>query len=157
MEQKSMSAYEFKKGDKITRIKPSKPIKVFGEEEVEDRGYIGSELIFVGIANGCVYVQKPEPKFNFDDLDMPGFDELFKTIMGANIGLIHLPLDVWDEGWSYYIDPFSLDTNIENMTIKETMGLTKSTKALLKEYQECIDSENFERAKIIKKELDRRK
>ena len=60
MDQVPQSIYDFKKGDLITRIIPSKPIEIFGEETIVDRNYIGEALVFLGVANGCVYVERDE-------------------------------------------------------------------------------------------------
>lgn len=150
MGQKELTVYNFKKGDIITRIKPSKPITILGEETYEDRSYIGTKLIFIGIANGSIYFEKESKKIDFDS-NIPELDELFKNLKS---GPIHLPLDVWDEGWSYYIDPYKIE---DNRTIKSIMGLDKDTKSLKEDLKKALESEDYEKADKIKKEINRRK
>ena len=58
IKQEEYDIHHFKKGDKITRIKPSKPLASLGEEEIKDRNFIGTPFIFVGIANGCIYLKR---------------------------------------------------------------------------------------------------
>jgi len=72
-----MNIKKFKKGDKITRIEPT-PI-------VGDRSYIGECLIFIGIANACIYYCHQ-----------------------IDIKLRHLKLIEWENGWDYYKDPITL-------------------------------------------------
>jgi len=91
--------YDFKKGDKITRVQPAKPYLavingLFGQEKdgVRDRSYIGEKLIFVGIANGRIYCQRT--------------DSFSLSIFGDK--LLDLALDIWDEGWDLFIDPKKL-------------------------------------------------
>ena len=87
------SIYEFKKGDNIVRITPAKPCGggMFTPEGVRDRSYIGERMIFAGIANGCVYLRRTN-KFE-------------RKMFGDK--LVDLPLDIWDDGWDYYMDPSS--------------------------------------------------
>jgi hypothetical protein len=81
-----MNINNFLPGDKIVRVDSSKPYN----SGVRDRSYIGEKLIFVGITNGQLYCERT--------------DEL--SILGDN--LLELSLDMWGEGWEYYIDPKSL-------------------------------------------------
>ena len=86
------SIYEFKKGDIITRVEPSAPLGkggFFGDEGFQDRSYIGERYILAGIANGCVYLKRT--------------DEIENKIFGDR--LIDLPLDIFENGWNYWIDP----------------------------------------------------
>lgn len=73
--------FDFKKGDRITRVKPS--------EGVGDRSYIGDELIFVGIANAKIY-------FKMEGFSIPE-DAIYS-----------LELDLFANGWEEYVDPESL-------------------------------------------------
>jgi hypothetical protein len=74
-----MNIYEFKKGDKITRIEPT-----IG---VGDSSYIGDCLIFIGIENACIYYC-----LSNDD----------------KIRMSKLKMVEWKDGWSYYKDPNNL-------------------------------------------------
>lgn len=75
-----MRIYEFVRNDEIVRTRPAK----FG-----DRSYIGDKLIFLGIANGCIYCKRTDP------LDI--------AILGDKP--LSLPLDAWENDWDYYFDP----------------------------------------------------
>jgi len=127
--------YEFKKGDKIVRVQPAKPysderINIFGQKEggIRDRSYLGEMLIFVGIANGCVYLQRA--------------DKLSITIFGHS--MIVLALDIWDEGWDLYFDPINLLDGIEPKL---------DSKTIEQQIQDAIECENYELAEILKQKL----
>jgi len=114
IKQEPKSINEFKKGDKITRIQPSKPVMKMGDEEIVDRNFIGTPFIFVGIANGCIYLKKvvSEQAISF-------FNMFTETPMEPPI--INIELELFDDGWSYYIDPNSLgeETPIPKLSVKE--------------------------------------
>jgi hypothetical protein len=87
--------YNFKKGDKIVRVKPAKPqeiiaVGLMGIEKTLfiDHSYMGEKLIFIGIANRQIYCQH--------DSDLYGNK------------LINFSLDIWDEGWDLFFDPAKL-------------------------------------------------
>ncbi len=82
--------YEFKKGDEIVRIIPAKPIN-----NIRDRSYMGDKMIFVGIANGQIYLKRT--------------NELERRLFGDSLS--NLSLDMWDEGWDNWIDPLTLYEN----------------------------------------------
>jgi len=83
-----MTIYEFVQGDEIVRVQPSKTYS----SGIRDRSYMGQKLIFVGIANGCIYCKRT--------------DEFSISIFGDK--LVDLSLDIWDEGWELYVDPSTL-------------------------------------------------
>ena len=128
------SIYEFKKGDIITRISPSKSmgISILNPEGVGDRSYQGEKLIFVGIANGCIYLKRT--------------NVLELKIFGDK--MIDLELDIFSEGWSYYIDPNSLLEDIDETIIVSTDGLQDAI-------NKAIAEENYEAAARLKKLLDK--
>ena len=82
--------YDFKKGDEIVRIIPAKPINNIG-----DRSYMGDKMIFVGIANGQIYLKRN------NQLEINLFGDI----------LTNLSLDKWDEGWDSWVDPLTLEEN----------------------------------------------
>ena len=89
------SIYEFKKGDEIVRITPAKPLKnLFGE--IRDRSFLGEKMVFAGIANGQIYLRRT----NTMDINIFGNK------------LLDLSLDIWDDGWDYYVDPENLLADI---------------------------------------------
>ena len=144
-----MSIYEFEPGDIITRMLPSKPISVIADETVVDRNYIGEELLFVGIANGCVNVEPAHPKTH----------DILRVIMSSP--LINLPLDAYDEGWSYYVDPYSILFQEENDKPAKSDKLPKKSlpketvESLKLKMQIAIDNQEFEKAENIKKEIEK--
>jgi len=145
MKQKPLNIEKFKIGDIITRIEPSAPL---GKNEIRDRSYIGKPLKFLGIANGCVYVEKV--KNEIENEDAFSIAELFGMFTGDN-GPITLPMDLWSEGWSIYIDPYELGG-------KQTQfneALEKYEKIELEEkLKEALSSEDYKRAALIKKRLE---
>tara|TARA_A100001037_G_C15030545_1_gene580692 strand:- start:181 stop:561 length:381 start_codon:yes stop_codon:yes gene_type:complete len=122
------SVYEFKKGDEVVRVTPSKPIVTLNDE-IRDRSYIGQKMIFVGIANGQVYLERA--------------DEFSKKVFKDE--LVDLPLDIFDEGWDYYVDPKKLYDAIIPI---------KSLKLAL---ESAIKREDYEMAEKLRKEITKRK
>ena len=92
--------FEFKKGDKITRIKPANG---FG-----DRSYMGDELVLIGIANGQIYFKN---------------NNRFMSNMLGEDHILNVALDLWSEGWIEYIDPKTLlegqEDVISNLSIEK--------------------------------------
>lgn len=154
MKQKPMSIHEFEKGDLITRIAPSKPFPGLESEDLRDRAYIGIALKFLGVANGCVYVEKIPANPELDD--MPDIGRFFKAMMGGESGPINLPLDMWDEGWSYYIDPYDIGRKLDNK-FQDLIGKKSHTKVSKSELEEqlkkALDNEEYEKAEKLKKEI----
>lgn len=125
--------YEFAKGDEIVRVIPAKPYPsvIDGVEPIRDRSYIGEKMIFVGIANGVIYLRVT--------------DKHHVAMLGNR--LRELPLDVWDDGWDNYFDPENLLNGIEHVQ-------SESRSDLLKRLQLAIDSEDYESAEIIRRKLN---
>jgi hypothetical protein len=129
------SIYGFKKGDEIVRVQPAKPysavrIGLFGQEEggVRDRSYMGEKLIFVGIANGQIYLQRT--------------DSFSLRMFGDK--LLNLALDIWDEGWDFFVDPQKLLDGFEPKIDK---------KFIEDKLKEAIEKEDYELAEKLKKKL----
>jgi len=115
--------YEFKKGDEIVRVENAKPIQEGG---IRDRSYVGEKMIFAGIANGVIYL-KPTT--------------MISTFLAGKEKLMDLPLDTWDEGWDYWVDPNTLLDNIlDEKQIKSKLS-------------EAIAEENYELADKLQKML----
>ena len=122
--------YDFKKGDEIVRVVPSRIISYsdMHPEGSRDRSYIGSKLIFVGIANGCIYLQRTgvEAKMFPDQL-------------------VELPLDLFDEGWDCYVDPQSLVDDIIPLEALEralTLALEKEDYEAAENLRKRIETKN---------------
>jgi hypothetical protein len=116
--------YEFKKGDEIVRVENAKPIQEGG---IRDRSYVGEKMIFAGIANGVIYL-KPTT--------------MISTFLAGKEKLMDLPLDTWDEGWDYWVDPNTLLDNIlDEKQIKSKLS-------------EAIAEENYELANQLQKMLN---
>lgn len=121
------SVYDFNKGDEVVRIEPSKTIgasEMFSEGH-RDRSYIGEKLIFIGIANGCAYFSRTGIK---------------AKIYGDE--LLDLPLDIYDEGWDYYVDPQTLVDNV--------IPLHSLERAL----ELALEKEDYEAAANIQKRIN---
>ena len=119
--------YEFKKGDEIVRIIPAKPLIDIMGKEMRDRSYLGEKMIFAGIANGQIYIKRT--------------DYLSIQLFGDK--LVDLPLDLWDEGWGYWVDP---ETLLENIISDETLE---------KKLNKALSEEDYELANKIKKLLNK--
>ena len=129
----SKSIYEFKKGDLITRVSPSKSmgISILNPEGVGDRSYQGEKLIFIGIANGCIYLKRT--------------NELELKIFGDK--MVELPLDIFSEGWDIWVNPLML---LENDEVENIMA---SDKELRKQIDLALADENYELADRLCKKL----
>ena len=93
--------YEFKKGDEVVRIIPAKPIN-----NLKDRSFMGEKMIFIGIANGQIYLKRT--------------NQLEIRLMGES--LLNISLDLWDEGWDSWIDPLTLlDNEIDRAHIEDKL------------------------------------
>lgn len=142
IKQEPKSIHEFKKGDKITRIKPSKPVMKMGDEEIVDRNFIGAPFIFVGIANGSIYLKKVinEKAMSFLNIFI---DEPIEP------PIINLELELFEEGWSYYIDPNTLgETNSEEKI---------SIKDLESEKKKALEKEDYKEADRLQKLINKQK
>ena len=130
----SKSIYEFKKGDIITRVSPSKSmgISILNPEGVGDRSYQGEKLIFIGIANGCIYLKRT--------------NELELKIFGDK--MVDLELDIFSEGWDYYIDPNSLLEDEDETIFVSTDGLQEAI-------DKAVAEENYEAADKLQKTLNK--
>ena len=134
------SIYEFKKGDIVTRVAPAKALgrSIFNPEGTGDRSYQGDKLIFVGIVNGCIYLKRT--------------NALELQIFGDK--MIDLELDIFSDGWEYYIDPNSLLEDIEETILISTDGLKEAI-------EKAIAEENYESAekltKLLEKEINKKK
>ena len=120
--------YEFKKGDEIVRIIPAKPLIDIMGKEIRDRSYLGEKMIFAGIANGQIYVKRTD----------------YISIQLFGDKLVDLPLDLWDDGWEYWVDP---DTLLGNIISSDTLE---------KKLKKALDDEDYELADKIKKLLNKK-
>lgn len=128
----SKSIYEFKKGDYIVRVEPAEPVgeSIFGAPNLGDRSYIGEKMEFMGVLNGCVYV-RPTRTVWFDKKD----------------NLRNLPLDIFSNGWDYWVDP---ETLIDSTPSKHT---SVPEGELRKRIELAVADENYELADKLSKLL----
>lgn len=125
--------YEFKKGDEIVRVEASKPVghTVMNPEGHRDRSYIGNKMIFVGIANGCIYLQRT-------GVDAKIFPDK----------LAELPLDLFEDGWDLYIDPAKLLEDVDSVipleALERALGL-------------AVDKEDYEAAENLRQRIESKK
>lgn len=129
--------YNFKRGDEIVRVSPAKEyapreMTPFGPRGGRrDRSYMGEKLIFVGIANGQIYLKRTNP--------------MKISIFGDK--LIDLDLDKWDEGWEYWFDP-------EKLILGEKCIQSVDLDNLKTRLQNAIDAEDYILAEKLQKEID---
>ena len=125
--------YDFKNGDEIVRILPAKPYAplMASGDGLRDRSYLGKKLIFIGIANGQIYLKRTESS------DLAIFGDSF----------LSLSLDIWDEGWDFYINPESLIgdsfTSIDKKTLEEQI-------------KKAVADENYELAQLLTSKLNKK-
>ena len=87
-----MKIQDFKIGDIITRIQPSKI--------TNDRSYIGDEILLMNIENACIYYYRHDRFFSPDTIHK-------------------VPLYDWEDGWEYYKNPTTnYDPVLELIDIK---------------------------------------
>jgi hypothetical protein len=126
--QTAKAIYEFKKGDIITRLKP------FNDESgFKDYTLVGNPVVFLGIANACVYLSKKS-------------DFLIKLFLGQEDVQIKLPLDLCEQGWAKYTEPDFLNSEVK------TYSNDKGT--LEKEIEKALQKEDYLLADLLKKKLD---
>lgn len=116
-----MNISNFKIDDAIVRTRPAKPLP----SGLEDRSFIGDKLIFKGIANGCIYF-KLTGRTN-------------ELVFGDK--LLSVAVDLWDEGWEYYIDPNTLSKSLDQLTLEEAEIQLKI----------AVNKEEYEKAEELKK------
>lgn len=121
-----MNISHFKKGDLVVITQASKS---FGASKSVDRGYIGVKMTYLGIANGLIYL-RIEQNVGVDFID--------------NDNIRELPLDIWDDGWEYWVDPVTL--------INEEPK--KSKAELQAKIDMAIETENYEEAEKLKQEME---
>lgn len=129
-EQVEVDIYTFKKGDEITRLKPM--VDEMGEK---DYTFIGSRVKFMGIANASIYLSR--------DLDV--LTMLFSG--GRTSQVIKVPLELWEKGWAYYVEPDFLD--------EDEMGFEVDEEAVIQDQiDQAVIEDNFEKAEVLRKRLE---
>lgn len=129
---------DFTKGDRIVRVQPAKSLGSMMSlngivlDRGGDRSYMGEELVFVGIANGQIYLQRSETSFGYQ-------------IFGDK--LIDLPIDIWDEGWEKWVDP--------KMLLNDDVSMIIDIKTLKIRLKQAIADENYELAEKLKKQIEK--
>lgn len=130
MNQISKSINEFSPGDILTRIEPVAKVNnimsLFPRVEY-DSSYIGEKFVFIGIVNGCIFLERE----NGDSLSIKFCD--------------------FENGWAFYIDPSTLFNN-KPKSPYESMSDT----ALIQKLDIAIESEDYEEASRIKHEINKR-
>ena len=121
--------YEFKSGDEVVRIQPSKPIQNIFGSGVQDRSYPGEKFILKTVANGVIYLKRE--------------NERKISMFGENL---ELTLDIWEDGWDYW-------SNIESDEYEEKPASDYIHKKML----EAADKEDYELAEKMKEMYNRLK
>jgi hypothetical protein len=153
MKQTPKTIHEFKKGDKITRIQPSKPVMKLGEEDVLDRNFIGTPFIFVGLANGCIYLRRIMPDLNETQREFMSMFSIFGP--SEPNPLTHLETELFEDGWDYYIDPLTLenDTSVDTIDNSSIAELEKQKEAALK-LEDYIEADRIQ--KLLNNKIQRK-
>jgi len=128
-----INIYNFKKDDLITRIKPV----INPETDKKDYYLIGKKLIFKGIANATIYLS----------IELPKEYELFSILFGVKndkLNNIQLPLELWEDGWDFYIEPDFLD-NESNESEEEL---------LQRKLNDAAEKQQYEKAERLKRKLE---
>ena len=134
------SILDFKKGDIIAKIEPSPIEGPFGRGR--DTTFIGQKLIFLGIANGCIYLERTTT--------------IEKLMQGQTF---FIPLSLYEMGWNYYEEPEFLKGKDDMISFLEKMVSPQSKAALEKIKKKAMEEENYELlAKVTKKlkEIERK-
>lgn len=135
-----MNILEFKKGDKIVRVEPSRSLGVIYnpftgqiEQRGGDRSYIGEKLTFIGVANGCAYFDREK-------------DSLISEVTGST--KLDIRLDLFSDGWDYWKDPNEIgnESNSDSTRLKLT---------LKEELERELADENYELIAELKEIFDR--
>ena len=128
----SKNIFEFEKGDEVVRIEPSSIVgySVMNPDGTRDRSYIGEKLIFTGVVNGCIYLQRTSE---------------FEIKMFKN-KLVELPLDIFGDGWDYYIDPNKLLELVDD-------DIIASDEELRKQIDLAVANEDYRKADRLSKKL----
>jgi len=131
MKQEEKRIYDFQKGDVITRIRPmTGEAGALGEK---DYSLVGKKVTFLGIANASVYISKAA-------------DFLMSIFLGKDEFTVQLPLELCEDGWSYYTEPDFLDS--------DALPSLDNEKSLVAEIGKAVEEDNFERAEMLKKKLE---
>ena len=133
-EQEIYSIDHFKKGDIVTQVIPAEAASDQGP--YLDTQYMGSRLIFLGIANGCIYFERSST--------------IEKLIAGQTF---FVPLCFYENVWNYYEEPKFLEGkgNVLSMIEKAMSG--QEEKALEKAHERALNEDNFELAAKISRKL----
>ena len=129
MKQESKTIYDFKKGDSVTRLRP-----IIQQDGTPDYGFVGKELVFLGIANASAYLSKKA--------------DFFTTLLtGKDNFSVQIPLDLCEDGWAEYAIPDFLDDEV-------APGFELSEEDKLEyEILKASEAEDYTRADILQKKL----
>jgi hypothetical protein len=127
MKQTEQSIYDFKKGDIVTRLRPTIEADGF-----KDYSLVGSEVTFLGIANACIYLSKKS-------------DIFAQMLFGIAVSQVKLPLDIGENGWSTYVKPDFLEEEPTDFSNTESIEV---------EIKKAIDKEDYMRAEYLKQKLE---
>jgi hypothetical protein len=147
-----LNIYSFNKGDKITRLKP-----LVESDGYKNFAYVGTPLIFLGIANATIYLKREQSTIN---------DNPFLILFGIVNKPITIPVELWSEGWGYWIEPDFLKDDYELPKIDKIKSIENHIKNMDKKnaiqfLNEAIkiatEKEEFEKVIELKKQLEKLK
>jgi len=153
MKQEPLNIENFEIGDIIVRIKPA---KMLGKNGIEDRSYLGKPFKFLGIANGCIYIEKVKQENEIEDMpDVLNLAEMMSMFFGET-GPRALPTDLWEEGWAIYINPYDIGKTGDEFADEFKILERASLRDLKAKYSKALKNEEYEKAEKIKKIIDNR-
>ena len=121
----SHAIHDFKKGDLITRVKSAWTESPDGN--YKDTSFMGQKLIFLGIANGCIYLERSAT--------------IEKILNGQTF---HIPLEIYEYGWNHFEQPDFLKGKGDMLSMVEKAMTEQTEVALKKLRKKALDEENFE-------------
>ena len=151
MEQEILNIYHFRKGDKVTRLKP-----LIESDGYKNFTYIGQPLIFLGIANATIYLKREKSTLE---------ENPFLILFGITNKPITLPVELWQDGWGYWINPDFLNDDFDSIN-SENKSIEKHIKDMDKEkaigylndaIKIATEKEEFEKVIELKKQLEKLK
>lgn len=131
----SKSIWAFKNGDVVTRVKPAILESMFGP--FKDSSFMGVKYIFLGIANGCIYLERTS--------------QVEKVFQGQTF---FLPLEFYETGWNYYEEPEFLKGKHSLINFFEKTMNKQSLESLRVAHEKALQSENYELAAQLQIKID---
>lgn len=136
-----MNIKEFKKDDVVTRVDP----RVEVLDDFKDFSLVGKKVIFLGIANASIYLQKENDVLST-------FNAIFGD--GKATNTLQIPLELWEEGWAKYEDPDFLKKDENPNHLFKINSVTENDLSLQELYDKAVEVEDFELAQKLRLKME---